>query len=284
MFYRQGLAIVVAVGLGATSAADELADAGRRVIAEHGSAVVTLKLVIRQKMSFGGFGDEASESVYETTGTVIDDAGLILTSLLATNPAHFLEDLFMEEEEFQMEMSSSLEGIAVLLENGREISAKIVLRDQDLDLAFIRPDEPSPATIKPVDLSKELNPKQFDQVIIPYRLGRVGNRQVTAAFPRLDAIMEKPRPMYLVGFMGSEGSPAFTEAGECLGVVVTRKLSSAGGGGFNPMSFSADDLNMAQVVVPGPDILEIAEQAPDEAAEKDDAGEDAEEATDENEA
>src|SRR5690606_27043424 len=107
MFHRQALAVLVAVGLGTSSVApDTLADAARRIVEENGSAVVTLKLVVRERMSFGGFGDEASESVYETTGTVIDNSGLILTSLLATNPAHFLEDLFMDDEEFQMELSS----------------------------------------------------------------------------------------------------------------------------------------------------------------------------------
>ena len=274
MLYRQGFALMVALGLGATTAAaDDLGEAAREVVEANGEALVTVKLVLKSQMSFGGFSGDDSESVHEVLGTVISEDGLIVTSLTNTNPLHLMEDLMssmgsaMGTADMELEMGSSIEGLTILLKDGREIKGKIVLRDRDLDLAFVRAEEALPDYVASVNLDAEPEVNAYDPLIVPSRLGRVANRIVTAEFPRVSGILERPRLLYVIGdqFFTHYGTPAFTVDGDCVGISVIRKIPFTGsGGGLGAMMMNPQEMmtNIAAVVVPGKDVLEIAQQAP----------------------
>src|SRR5271154_1773701 len=73
--------------------ADDMAKAGRDILAKSQGAVVTVKLAIKQSVSMGG-RENKSESKTETTGTVIDSSGLTVVSLATTDPSSTVKDAY----------------------------------------------------------------------------------------------------------------------------------------------------------------------------------------------
>lgn len=250
------------------AAADDIAEAGRALVAEKSEAVVTIRMVIKETFSFGSGGSDSYESILETTGSVIREDGLLVASLSATDPSKLYEDMFAdwEDDDFKMDIHSEIDEITIILADGEEIPAKIVLRDSDLDLVFIRPEKKADRPFAHFDLSKSPSSAQFDQVAVLYRLGKVANRAITAGFPRVLAVMEKPRRLYVLSTWSEMmtwtglGRPVFTLDGHFVGVTVLRIIKTVGSGST---SMLMDGENAAaEVVVPAADILESAQQAP----------------------
>src|SRR5881296_3501778 len=120
--------------------ADDLADKGRAIFKQHQHAVVTVQLVLKNKFSMAGRGGEANESRQDVTGTVVDPSGLTVLSLSATDPGQTLQSMFSSsDEDSKFKMETELSDIKILLDDGSELPSEVVLRDRDLDLAFIRP-------------------------------------------------------------------------------------------------------------------------------------------------
>src|SRR2546422_5707095 len=118
-------------------------------------------------------------------------------------------------------------------DDGAEIPAEIVLRDKDLDLAFIRPKTKPASPMPAVDLNKSVPAKVLDQVITLNRLGRAAGRAHSASVERISAVVQKPRTFYIPDSTMTTtglGSPAFTPDGTLVGLVVMRTISGKGGG------------------------------------------------------
>ena len=260
------------------AAADKLAEVAKGVVKDNKEAVVTIRLVLEERFSFGGLGSEKSESITETTGSVIGKDGLTVASLSATNPMSMISDMLSglggdEDLGFQFSVDSDLSDVTLILDNGDEMSADVVLRDRDLDLIFVRPTEPRAEDFRVIDISSDPKVEQFDQLVLLGRLGRVANRSISGSFPRVSAVMEKPRRLYVIsgGGAGALGEPAFDMQGNFVGMSAMRKIKSSGpgGGGFMGLgSLSNIGSNMITVIVRAEDILEAAEQAPPAAADE----------------
>lgn len=261
---RPATILFAALFLVSPARADAPAETARALIARHADAVVTLRLVVKERFSMPGFSGEESESVLETTGTVIQPDGLIVTALSATDPSHIygqFSGIFGEDDGVKME--TEVARIAILGDEATEVPAAIVLRDRDLDLAFIRPIAPRETPWPHIPLDAGAEAAQFDPVFAAHRMGKVANRLCTAAFARVLAVLRKPRTLYVLGDWIALGGPAFGEAGAALGIVAMRTLAAGGapsGSGFGAMM--QDDGNMAVVIVPAAQVLESAGQAP----------------------
>src|SRR5882724_4078655 len=134
--------------------ADDLADKGRAIFKQHQHAVVTVQIVLKSKFSMSGRGGEANESRQDVTGTVVDPSGLAVLSLSATDPAQMLQSMFSSsDEDSKLKMETELSDIKILLDDGTELPAEVVLRDRDLDLAFIRPKIKPSVPLLALDLS-----------------------------------------------------------------------------------------------------------------------------------
>ena len=256
--------------------ADELADAARGLVAANKDAVVTIKLVIESRYSMQGGGSQTDESKTEITGTVIDPSGLVVVSLFTTDPTSAMQNMGAEDMGFSIE--TEIKSADILTPEGDEIAAEVVLRDKDLDLAFLRPKEKVETPFKALDLAKAGAPAQLDPVVAISRLGRVANRAHGALLDRIEAVVEKPRTFYVPAGGGmnqnSLGAPVFTMDGNVAGIMVLRTIRS-GGGGMSMMRGGGD--NMVMIVMPCADVLEVAQQAPEHAPETEEEAEPAEE-------
>jgi hypothetical protein len=223
------------------SFADESATAGRQVLQRYQNAVITVKLILKQGMSYNN-QDSKTETKSETTGTIIDPSGLTIISLSAIDPSGPMNELFRMRSRSgsgaEMKYESELTDIKLVLPDGIEIAAEVVLRDKDLDLAYIHPVEKPSSPLLAVDLAPDNSPQVLDPVVILSRLGQVANRMPTAALARVEAVVEKPRRCYVFAqgnWNYGLGSPVFSLEGRLIGVIVLRTLKSEGdaaGGGF----------------------------------------------------
>lgn len=246
--------IVVPLCLGVQ--ADDLAEAMRGVVAKNDAAVVTVKVALKETYSSED-GSDVNEYTQDITATVISPEGLMVTSLMIVDPSVLMEEYYSGEDGF----SSKTEITSIKVRRGEaEEDAEIVLRDRDLDLAFLRPitkpAEPRPFT----DLAAGVPAKAFDPVIVMDRLGKVASRVSTAQLTRVEAVLDKPRTTYFIGEYAGQGAPVFVVTGQCLGINVTKMLKSNSQNGMGV----ADEYesNMAGVVIPGADVLEVAKQVP----------------------
>lgn len=241
--------------LAATAWAQDDTTAAREILNKHKEAVVTVRMVISQQISMQGMGSQDRENRIEVTGTVVDPSGLTVVSLTETDPSTMIRRMARAQGR-EMNIESQVKEAHLIQPDGSEIPAKIVLRDPDMDMTFLRPESKADMTFASVDLSDASNPQVLDQIVFLSRLGRVANRAYGAAIDRIQAVIERPRTLYVpvgVDRAGSLGSPAYTLDGKFVGVALLRAIQSEGGeGGGNTMV----------VIVPAADIQEAAAQAP----------------------
>jgi len=244
------------IGPAAPSRASELAEKGREIFKQNQQAVVTVQVVL--KVTYAGAG-KSSETRQELTGTVVDPSGLTVLALSAADPSEMYQRM-MSEQGSQAKLETEVSDLKILQADGTELPAEIVLRDKDLDLAFIRPKSKPGSPMAAVDLSKATPVQVLDEVITLNRLNSAAGRAHAASVERISAVIQKPRTFYIPDSSMTAttlGSPAFALDGKIVGLFVMRAVSSKGGGGRNYRD------NMTSIILPAEDILKGAKQAPE---------------------
>ena len=263
------VALVLALTL-AARADDEIAVKGREIFEKYQHATVTVQLVLKSKMSMPGFGGRSNESKQEATGTTIDPSGLTVLSLSATDPGSILSSMMGGDGdgsgEVKFKMENELTDAKILTHDGAELPAEVVLRDKELDLAFLRPKQKPAAPVPAIDLAQAGEAHLLDQVITLNRLGKAAGRAYAASVERISAVVLKPRTFYAVGGDATAttlGSPAFTLGGQLLGVFVLRTVRSpdSGGGGLFGFNFQSEALR--PIILPAATIRKAAKQVPE---------------------
>ena len=170
-------ALIVAAASSAPGAQDTRGPA-RDVVRKWQSAIVNVRIVLKMRMSMGGREMQASDDPVDAVGTVIDPSGLTVLSLGALNPGALMSRIMGSNSgssgEPQVEITSEPTDVKIRLSDGTELPARIVLRDEDLDLAFLRPTRKPEKPLVSIDLNQSAKPALLDQVLVLTRLGRVG--------------------------------------------------------------------------------------------------------------
>jgi hypothetical protein len=251
------LALVLSLaGMATRCPADELAVKGRDIFNKNQQAVVTLQVVL--KMSYSGAA-KANETRQEITGTVVDASGLTVLALSAADPSEMYQRM-MAEQGSQYKLEAEVTDLKILLADGTELPAEIVLRDKDLDLAFIRPKSKPASPMAAVDFGKSAPAQLLDEVITLNRLNSAAGRAYAASVERISAVVQKPRTFYIPDSTMTSttlGSPAFSLDGKIVGLMVMRAVNAKGGGSRNYRE------NMTSIILPAEDILKGAKQAPE---------------------
>lgn len=248
--------------------AQDLAQAGREIASKYGDAVVTLQLVVRTQWSMPGQADEKEESKSEATAAVIDPSGLVVASLAAVDPTELMNRMMAGEDTGGMKVTSEVTDLKIRLADGTEIPAKVVLRDKDLDLAFIRPVKKVDKPLVAIDMSKSTTANLLDQVILMARLGNIANRSLAVSTDRIQSVVEKPRLFYVPGIaaMSSElGAPAFALDGNVIGILLLRSLP--GRPTMSSMWMGMSSMGILPVILPASDIVKAAKEVPESAGD-----------------
>src|ERR671912_53621 len=260
-------AVVFALVAGAShvSAQDDRA-AAREIVKKWQNAIVTVRVVLKMRVSVGGREMQSMDESVETVGTVIDPSGLTILSLDALNPGAMMNKMMGSGGSGQerMEFGSEPSDVKLRLPDGKELPARIVLRDEDLDLAFLRPRTKPDKPLVAIDLADEGRPALLDPVVVLSRLGRVGGWAPAASLQTIGAIIERPRTFFVIdnGGSGGMGTPAFTVAGKVVGLLTMRSVQSGRPGMFS-MVGGSEGVGLLPVILPAADVRDIAQQAPE---------------------
>ena len=255
----------VLVAAGAASAQDARV-AARDVIKKWQEAVVNVRVVLKTRMSMGGREMQSADDSVDAVGTVIDPSGLTVMSLGSLNPGAMMNKIVGASVgggggENRVEISSEPTDLKIRLPDGREMPAKIVLRDEDLDLAFIRPTAKPAAPLVAINLAESAKPALLEEMVVLSRLGRVGGWASSATLADIGAVIERPRTFYVLGGAPSAmGTPAFSTAGKLVGLLTLRQVDPGRSSMFSMMG-GAEAMGLLPVILPAADVLEIAKQA-----------------------
>jgi len=220
------LCLTTALALGAAPLAlraesDADAAAGRALVKRYADAVIGVEMVVVLKINAGDRAQPPQERKIEVNGTVIAPNGLTVLSLGLIDPRAALPPqarASVEEPEFKE--------VKLRLADNTEIPAKVVLKDEDLDLAFIAP-EPAPATVPAsaprtfacVDLASGAKPKVLGTYFDVSRAGKILQRVPMVRPITVVGVVEKPRQLVLLSAYAA-GCPVFDPVGKFLGISV----------------------------------------------------------------
>ena len=222
--------------------ADTAGDVARRIVTAHAKGAVTLQIVL--KAAAGDSGDQAER---EIDGVVLDASGLIVTANTNVDPGAVYAAMSGNEGAYATKVVS----VKILMAGGEQIPARVVLRDKDRNLAFLRPLQKPKTAFTPVSFVKKSTARIGDAIYVLSRLGKTGGRQASITFERVYSVIQKPRLMYVIipNMYTSLGNAVFNESGQPLGLLSARIGLKTGD---SPLP----------VVVPVSDVMEIARQAP----------------------
>jgi len=229
--------------------ADIQSQVGRAISAKNSKAIVTIELVLEENASYGG-QSEKRETKMSATGTVIDPSGLVVTALSQIDPMSLMPDTSGEDFKLTINVTDAL----IRQDDGTEIPVDVVVRDRDLNLAFLKPKTPVTTKLPYVNLAIASNPLQLDRVLTIYRLGQVAGRSIACGFDDVMGVVVKPRKFFVISNPYAQGGPAFTMDGKCVGIVVRKSSvkSAARTGGMQ---------ETLMVVMPSDTVMRAAEQA-----------------------
>jgi hypothetical protein len=261
------LALVFTAG-SSLAVADEAGKEASKVVDKYAKAVVQVEATLTISAE-GPLADRLGgdrEQKVNALGTIICESGLTVCSLMSIDPTAAMGTIDLPGGQGSVSFKGVLSDVKIVLSDGTEIEARVVLNDEDLDLAFIAPkdklEKDVAGQIAAVDLEQAGKADRLDPVIRISRLDKDLSRELAVQIDRISAIVTKPRLIYLIGGART-GSPVFTTEGKVLGLMTFRK--KAGGASSRGRTGT---LNGVPVVLPAKDIKKIADQAREELAKK----------------
>lgn len=238
-----------------------IAEAARDVMKSQSKNIVTVRLAARVRVGSADSGTTDMDLVIESSGFLLDPAGLVVTSLNATDPRQLYEKSLNDDSSGGAKdytLTSEVSKVTIVFEDGQEVEAEAGLRDTDVDLAFFVLKKPAP--IGSVVAPAAGLPKAFDSMVVLRRLGEVAGRACAGNILPVQAAVERPRKFFVVSneVAVGLGEPAFDLSGHCVGIVTLRNVKA--GSTHTEYLFSGEDPYSAVIVLPLADVLEGARQ------------------------
>lgn len=245
-FILYGLIIAAHTCCIGTLYGDPVGATARALASEWQDAIVGVKIVL-EVFEY--------ESKIEVIGTIVDASGLAVISLSSIDPGSL---------QYGSESETKIKDVKITLADATEIPAEVVLRDRDLDLAFVRSVQPMNDGLKAVDLESSIVPDLAEQICILSRLGSVSGYAPHVSLYRVQAIITKPRLFYVPDFMAvlsGLGTPAFSLDGSILGIMLMR-LTTADAQGMGEVFGGIRSMGVIPVILPAKDIQKALQHVP----------------------
>jgi hypothetical protein len=250
--------------LQAQSEDQQLVEAARKTLQAYDKAIVSLAAVV--KIDAGGRGSREHKT--RCVGAIIDPCGLAVTSLTNLNPQSLLKLRFSHLGGSQtLDFDCQVQEVKYRLTDGTEVPARIVLKDEDLDLAFLAPLKPLNAQTQakiaaiPLD-SAARHVDVLDPTILVDRSGEGLNYIPTLSLGRIAAVLSKPRTCYLSN-RGSLGLPVFNREGKIMGILC-RCISAEGGDSNDMTELMSRLVATTRLILPAADIAKLVPEAKEE--------------------
>jgi hypothetical protein len=251
----------------ATASTAELRDTAKKLSDSHKDAVVWLSVLAKTSMGAEGevpaqikaaLAGQDKEEKSEITGTVIDASGLIVTALGGLDKSSMVDGQTVNTPmgEIKLKAQSEIKEIKVIMADGSEVPADLVMKDEDLGLAFVKvrsdSEEAKGVEFKAIDLADSAPGALLDECIALGRLDESLNREPSLLTSEISGMTVRPRMFYRVN-TDAIGCPVFLANGKLLGVSVLR--NPKGGASRN------GQIQVSPVILPAADVAKVAAQA-----------------------
>ncbi len=208
-------------GMASMVAADEQAAVaqGRQIVSKYGDAVVWINAVTKVDLGERGVREEKVECL----GVVIDPCGLTVLPLNVLDQSVLIAAA-MRSKGMEGKPTVTLSDVRMILADGAEVPAQIVLKDPDLDLAFVTPDPnrtQDRRAYRFVTMAGTATVDVLDWLIILGRSDPQFTREPMISLDRVACVLRKPRTLYYAR-SAVPGSVVFAEDGAPVGLCVTR--------------------------------------------------------------
>jgi hypothetical protein len=244
--------------------AQQLAETAKKTLQTYDKAIITLTAVIKIEIKGVGtdYSGQSHEQKTQCLATIIDPSGL------AVAPLSYLAPTIRRSMGGQtIEVECQVQEVKYRLTDGTEVPARLVLKDDDLDLAFLAPlkpfDKATAAKISFVPLSEPATqPEVLDSTILISRTGEELNYIPTLNLGRILSLVSTPRTCYLTSG-GSLGVPVFNRQGKLMGMIcrcVKAEGSDAGGARGSTLVSP-----LSQLILPVADVMKLVPQVKEEA-------------------
>jgi hypothetical protein len=235
----------------------QLVNTARKTLQTYDKAIITLAAVI--KIEVKGSESSSQEQRTHCLATIIDPSGLAVAALTNLAPS-----MHISRGGRSFELNCQVQEVKYRLSDGTEVPARLVLKDEDLDLAFLAP-------LKPLDKATEgkmtfvplseatVQPEVLDSTILISRTSEDLNYIPTLILGRILSLVSTPRTCYLSS-NGGLGVPVFNHQGKMLGIIC-RCVKAEGSDGSSAIRASGV---LSQLILPVADIVKLVPQAKDE--------------------
>ncbi|MBI5207783.1 MAG: hypothetical protein HY934_08325 [Candidatus Firestonebacteria bacterium] len=244
--------------------ADDAATSGRNIASKWENITIIIKITIKQKVIMQGKEVYNTESKMEINGTVMDSTGLVVASLSETDPSSLVENfLHGVQDDRKPKYESDITDIKIRFSKDNEVPAKIVLRDKDMDLVFIRPTNRLKDTVQFINFKDSIQPELLDRILCLYRLGKVADEVLSINISRIQAVVNKPRTFYVPDDMNCGlGIPVFSlEKEKIIGILVVRMTPSHSDNAISMFS-RKNEMMPLPIILPASEIKEVSVQVP----------------------
>jgi len=222
----------IATGIGAlalafaavTPAHADIKEAARKLHDDSQSALVGIKGLLKIDVTMNGQPAGNQETPIWGNGLVIGD-GLVATAYQTLVP-----DVAAQAKSggapAGIEIKTNLTEVKFVDGSGEEFDAKLILHDEDLDLAFLALDPKSDNVdaweIAAIPITSDPEVQILDDVIALSRQSATLRFASAMKIGSVTSVVKRPRLLYAVDGI-SPGSPVFSEQGTFLGMATLRK-------------------------------------------------------------
>ena len=238
LFLALFLALAVSGPISAEPA-DPVRGAAKQLVEARADA--SLVLTVTRKMQRG-------DKTFEIHAIPVNGEGLLVTSLKAieNNRLAGVAGLAaMMNQAGQAQDSGELTRVAWIRPDATEAEGELVLKDENLDLAFVRIRKDGDAALPPAPAAVGKAPGLLQEVISIHRLSAEFQREAALSMGRVSSLIQTPAELFQVPELNTVGSACYSLSGEWLGMVAL--------------------VQGQQVIVPAATIVGRAENAPAEA-------------------
>jgi hypothetical protein len=229
----------------AASAAE--ATAGRTLVNRYADAIIGVELVVMTKVKFGDREQPPREQRIEMNGTVISPSGLTVTSLAAVDPQAQYDAMRASQQGGRGPelVGVDFKEVKLRLADGKEVPARFVLKDADLDLAFMAPETAEPGREYPhVKLEEVAEGAMLADYYLISRAAKSLQRVPLVRRTEVMGIVEKPRRIFILTEQ-RVAAPVFDLQGKILGISLYHFANG----------------QSSVIVMPSADIADMAKQA-----------------------
>ena len=245
------IAPLAALLLPLSAASGPLKEKANALLTQYKDSTLFVSAVVSIEVTAGDMPTQKEEKKMEVIGTVINKDGLIVAPLSTLDAAATMDGRTVNTPKGPLKLSakSEIKEVKIIMPDGSEADAKVVLKDVDLDLVFIKPDKKAD-NFTPINTADSAPIALLDDVIVLGRLGKDLNREAMIITGEVISVVKKPRVFGKITAPAT-GMPVFNDQGKFIGIGINR-LSSKG----------ATDGNVAgsAVLLPAADLLESASQ------------------------